>query len=118
VEITWIVLRCLSHQFNGLCRCLSLDDCALLCLFSLLHFVLGAFCLLLGDLLAFLSIDLPSIASRYSLPKVRSVMAKLSMMMLKWAARSDSKCLILSDTWSRWERSWAAENWATTVLRI
>lgn len=50
--------------------------------------------------------------------KVRSVMAKLSMMMLKWAARSDRRVRIRSETWSRWARSWLAENWATTVLRI
>ncbi len=41
-----------------------------------------------------------SMASKYSFPKVSSVMAILSIMMLKWAALSDSKVLILSETWS------------------
>jgi len=39
-----------------------------------------------------------SIASRYSLPKVSSVIAMLSIMMLKWAALYDKRFLILSET--------------------
>lgn len=59
-----------------------------------------------------------SIASKYSLIKVRSVIAKLSIIILKCAALWVSRALILSETWSLCERSWLAENWATTVLRI
>lgn len=45
-------------------------------------------------------------------------MAKLSIIILKWAALSDSKFLILSETWSLCASNCEAENWATTVLRI
>ena len=60
----------------------------------------------------------PSIAYKYSFPKVKSVIAKLSMIILKWAALSESSDLILSETWSLWANSCPAENWATTVLKI
>lgn len=59
-----------------------------------------------------------SIASRYSFPKVNSVIAMLSIIILKWAALSERRVLILYDTWSLWARSCEAENWATTVLKI
>ena len=39
-----------------------------------------------------------SIASKYSFPKVNSVMAMLSIIMLNCAALSDKRFLILSDT--------------------
>ena len=59
-----------------------------------------------------------SIASKYYFPKVSSVMAILSIMILKWAALSDKRVLILSETWSLWANNCEAENWATTVLKI
>ena len=115
---TWVVFRDLPNQFDGLGWCLSLDDGTLFGLLCLVDFVLGSLSLLLGHLFSFIEDNLPSIASKYSFPKVRSVMARLSMMILKWEALSPRRAFILSETWSLWLRSWAAENWATTVLRI
>ena len=115
---TRVVFRGLTNQLYRLRRGLCLDNCALLCFLCLLDLVLRPFSFLLSHLLALISTDLPSIASRYSFPKVRSVMAKLSMMMLNWEALYPSRVLIFSETWSLWLNNWAAENWATTVLRI
>lgn len=49
---TRIVLGCITHQLDGLCRGFSLDDCALSGLLGLVHLVLSTFSFLLSHLLA------------------------------------------------------------------
>ena len=116
--LTRIVFWGLSDKFDRFGWCFSFDDYTFLGFSGLFNLILGPFSFLLSDLFGWINSFLPSMASRYYLPKVRSVMAKLSIMMLNWAALSERSCLILSDTWSLWLNSWAAENWATTVLKI
>ena len=115
---TWVIHRGLANKFDRQCWGFCLDNCALLWLSRLLYLVFGPFCLLLSHLLAWIIDQLPSMASRYSRPKVRSVIAKLSMTILKEDALSERRPLIRSETWSRWLSNCEAENCATTVLKI
>jgi len=63
------------------------------------------------------AIYLASIASKYSFPKVNSVIDTSSILMLKVRALSSKLLLILAETYSLWESNYEALYCAITALK-